>query len=174
MSDSGSESTGRRFLRIYLNDHLAGAAGGIALARRALKSNPDPPFGPFLRALIEELEVDQRLLESVMAAHGLPRSRVKQAAALVAERLGRAKLNGALRGYSPLSRLVELEGLRVAIGAKLALWQTLTARPELAPRPEAVEAARLRAESQLEGLEPMRLRAAETALVAIPEQGNEP
>ena len=36
-------------------------------------------------------------------------SRAKDGAAWVAEKLGRLKTNGQLTGYSPLSRLVELE-----------------------------------------------------------------
>jgi NADH dehydrogenase/NADH:ubiquinone oxidoreductase subunit G len=45
----------------------------------------------------------------------------------VAEKLGRLKLNGRLRGYSPLSRLLELEGLLIGITGKIALWKTLEA-----------------------------------------------
>ena len=43
----------------------------------------------------------------------------------MAEKLGRLKLNGRLRGYSPLSRQLELEGLLVGITGKMALWKTL-------------------------------------------------
>ena len=166
-------SLDHRYLRIYLNDHLAGAAAGIALARRTLGSNPDPPLGPFLQGLVADFRVDKRLLESLIASHGLPRGRLKQVGAVAAERLGRGKLNGALSGYSPLSRLVELEGLRAAIATKHALWQTLMALPDLSPRPDAVEAALNRAEAQLEQLEPLRLRAAEVAFVTEAQQFSE-
>ena len=57
---------------------------------------------------------------------GYSRSKVKPAAAWTAEKLGRLKLNGQLRGYSPLSRLIELEGLLIGISGKIGLWQTLT------------------------------------------------
>ena len=57
---------------------------------------------------------------------GYSRSKVKPAAAWIAEKLGRLKLNGQLRGYSPLSRLIELEGLLIGITGKIGLWQTLT------------------------------------------------
>jgi hypothetical protein len=40
-------------------------------------------------------------------------------------KLGRLKLNGQLRGYSPLSRLLELEGLGMGITGKLGLWKSL-------------------------------------------------
>ncbi|HEX4670250.1 MAG TPA: hypothetical protein VH275_09805 [Solirubrobacterales bacterium] len=53
------------------------------------------------------------------------RGRVKPAAAWVGEKLGRLKLNGQLRGYSPLSRLLELEALQIGISGKMRLWRAL-------------------------------------------------
>ena len=44
------------------------------------------------------------------------------------EKLGRLKLNGQLLGYSPLSRLIELEGLMLGIAGKLAMWIALSSR----------------------------------------------
>jgi len=41
------------------------------------------------------------------------------------EKVGRLKLNGQLTGYSPLSRLVELEGLELGITGKRAMWAAL-------------------------------------------------
>jgi hypothetical protein len=114
-------------LEIYLNDHLAGATGGVELARRLRGSNEqDPAFGAPLRRVCEEIEADRATLEQVIKRLGYSRSRVKPAGAWVAEKLGRLKLNGQLRGYSPLSRLVELEGLLIGITGKIGLWQVLT------------------------------------------------
>jgi hypothetical protein len=113
-------------LEIYLNDHLAGAAGGVELARRLRGSNRhDPVFGAPLNRVCEEIEVDRATLEQVIERLGYSRSTLKPAAAWVAEKLGRLKLNGQLRGYSPLSRLLELEGLLIGITGKIGLWQTL-------------------------------------------------
>jgi hypothetical protein len=58
---------------------------------------------------------------------GVSRDRLKPAGAWVAEKLGRLKPNGQLRGYSPLSRLVELEGLYIGISGKARLWKVLEA-----------------------------------------------
>jgi hypothetical protein len=55
----------------------------------------------------------------------ISRDRLKPAGAWVAEKLGRLKPNGQLRGYSPLSRLIELEGLYVGISGKSRLWKVL-------------------------------------------------
>ena len=41
------------------------------------------------------------------------------------ERVGRLKLNGRLVGYSPLSRVLELEALMSGVQAKRGLWQAL-------------------------------------------------
>jgi hypothetical protein len=53
------------------------------------------------------------------------RDRIKPVAAWLAEKAGRLKPNGQLRGYSPLSRLIELEGLYVGISGKARLWKGL-------------------------------------------------
>jgi hypothetical protein len=114
-------------LEIYLNDHLAGASGGVELARRLRASNRDDAiFGEPLSRVCGEIEADRIVLEQVIERLGYSRSRIKPAAAWVAEKLGRLKLNGQLRGYSPLSRLIELEGLLIGITGKIGLWETLT------------------------------------------------
>ena len=56
---------------------------------------------------------------------GVRKDPLKPAAAWMAEKLGRLKLNGQLSGYSPLSRVVELEGLHIGITGKLELWKAL-------------------------------------------------
>lgn len=115
-----------RQLEIYLNDHLAGATGGVELARRLRASNRDDAvFGEPLSRVCAEIEADRAVLEQVVDELGYRRDRFKPVAAWVAEKLGRLKLNGQLRGYSPLSRLIELEGLLIGITGKIGLWQTL-------------------------------------------------
>jgi hypothetical protein len=115
-----------RFLAIYLNDHLAGATLGVELARRLRSSNQgDGEFGEPLAQLCAEIEEDQRTLVRLMEQQGVGRDPVRPILAKVAERLGRLKLNGRLRGYSPLSRVLELEVLSGLVGGKLQLWNAL-------------------------------------------------
>jgi len=115
-----------RLLAIYLNDHLAGAKLGIELARRLRSSNgDDPEFGQPLAQICAEIEADRETLIQLTERLGIDRNPVKPALALVAERLGRLKPNGQLRGYSPLSRVLELELLATGIGGKLQLWNAL-------------------------------------------------
>ena len=115
---AGSE----RLLEIYLADHLAAATAGVALARRAARSNATNAFGDALRRLTREIEDDRRTLRGIVAELGFEDSKAKNAAAWLGEHAGRLKLNGQLRGYSPLSRLVELETLSVGVAGKVALW----------------------------------------------------
>jgi len=60
-----------------------------------------------------------------MAGLGIGPSSVKHVVGLAAERLGRLKLNGRAVRTSPLSLLVELEGLIGAVSIKRELWTTL-------------------------------------------------
>ena len=114
-----------KLLRIYLNDHLAAATAAARLARRVLRSNRGTELGRLLEELARDLDDDRRSLETLMAERGIRRNRAKQAAGVVAERLGLLKLNGRLVHYSPLSRVLELEGLRLLVEFNGSLWRTL-------------------------------------------------
>ena len=115
-----------RLLAIYLNDHLAGAALGVELARRLRSSNRgDAEFGEPLARICAEIEADRETLIRVMERLGVERKNLKPTLAVVGERIGRLKLNGQLRGYSPLSRVLELEVLASGIGGKMQLWNAL-------------------------------------------------
>lgn len=85
----------------------------------------DADFGPPLAEVCAEIEADRVTLERLMERLKIRRDPVKPAGAWVAEKLGRLKLNGQLRGYSPLSRVVELEGLAIGIAGKARLWSAL-------------------------------------------------
>jgi hypothetical protein len=112
-------------LAIYLNDHLAGSIGGVETARRARGSNEGTGFGAPLATLVGEIEADRETLETVMKELDVARSWIKPAIGWLGEKLGRLKPNGQLRGYSPLSRVVELELLLLGISGKLRLWLLL-------------------------------------------------
>ncbi|MEA2221746.1 MAG: hypothetical protein QOH83_122, partial [Solirubrobacteraceae bacterium] len=87
------------------------------------------------------------------------------AGAKAGEKLARLKPNEQLTGYSPLSRVLELEGLRSGVGGKLALWDSLS---QIAPHDDRLdedEVAALvaRAERQLAGLREHHAMAAREA-----------
>ncbi|HKT83630.1 MAG TPA: hypothetical protein VJQ84_07315 [Solirubrobacterales bacterium] len=154
-----------KLLSIYLNDHLAGATLGVELARRLRGSNRDAPeFGPALSEICAEIEADRETLKAIMDRLGVEQSKLKPLAAALGERVGRLKLNGSLRGYSPLSRLDELEVLQLGVAGKRRLWRALehTHSSDL----PSVELGGLaeRATEQLRRLEELHLKAATLAL----------
>jgi hypothetical protein len=155
----------RKLLRIYLQDHLAGSTGGLELARRARGANKDTAYGPPLAELADEIEADRRSLESIMDELGFGADRAKNVAFWAAEKAGRLKLNGQFKGYSPLSRMIEIEGLITGVNAKLSLWRTLLDVADSVPELDADRLARLRdrAEQQIGTLHELRARAGREA-----------
>jgi hypothetical protein len=152
-------------LAIYLNDHLAGATLGVELARRFRASNQDDPeFGPVLAEVCTEIEADRETLKAVMDQLAVGQSKLRPLAAVLGERLGRLKLNGQLWGYSPLSRLDELELLQIGVVGKRRLWRALehTHADDLSGFDFAALAER--ATDQLRRLEALHLKAAALAL----------
>lgn len=158
-----SDATKR--LAIYLSDHRAGSATGIALARRAASNNRDNDFGPMLSRIAADIEEDIASLDDLMKRLDVSRDRMKETVGWGTERLGRLKLNGQLIGYSPLSRLIELEGLTLGVTGKLALWRALSETVQGDPRLRGFDLERLitRAEEQRAVLESCRLKAARLA-----------
>jgi hypothetical protein len=114
-----------KLLSIYLNDHLAGSTVGVELAKRARSENEGTALGDWLVGLSREIEEDRATLERLMDELGVRRDHLKTKSAWIAEKAGRLKLNGQLSGYSPLSRLVELESLHLGVNGKLDMWQAL-------------------------------------------------
>jgi hypothetical protein len=148
-------------LAVYLNDHLAGATAGRELARRAAGSNRTSAYGSYLEQLAVELDEDRDSLLAIMRALDVGVDHVKVVGGWWVEKLGRFKLNGRLLGYSPLSRVVELEALALGISGKLALWRALERLEldEVALRGIDLVELIERAERQVAELEPYRLRA---------------
>ncbi|MFC4857682.1 hypothetical protein [Actinophytocola glycyrrhizae] len=160
-------------LGIYLNDHLAGATGGAALATRLARAERGGPLGETLARLAGEIDEDRTALIDMMAALGVPIRRYKTLAALAAERVARLKPNGRLVTRSPLSRVVELEAMRLGVEGKGAAWRTLRVRAETDAR---LDVARLdalisRARSQIDELERLRVRAVAEAFGGEVEHG---
>jgi hypothetical protein len=151
-----------KYLRIYLQDHLAGSTAGLELARRTRGANEGSEYGPPLAKIADEIEADRRALQGVMEDLGFGRDKLKNVAAWGLEKVGRLKLNGEITGYSPLSRMVELEGLLTGITGKWGLWVALL---QIAPSEPRLDVARLerlrdRAEEQRETVEGLREKAA--------------
>ncbi|MFI5121949.1 MAG: hypothetical protein ACHQJ5_03555 [Vicinamibacteria bacterium] len=153
-------------LRTYLQDHHAGSTVGLELARRAAGSNEDTEYGTELARIADEIAEDRVTLEQVMDRLGVKASAIKDAAGWTAEKFGRLKPNNSLFSYSPLSRVVELEGLVIGVTGKLALWESL--RTAVGESLDGIEFAALseRAADQRSRLEALRKRAAAEAFQA--------
>jgi hypothetical protein len=159
---------GRDYLKIYLEDHYAGATAGLELARRTAGANSGTPYGGVLERIAREIEEDRDSLRAIMTALGVGPDRFKVAGAWAGEKAGRLKLNGHLTSYSPQSRVTEMEGLLVGVTGKRALWAALR---HIAPQEgrldvEELDRLILRAERQLADLEEQRLKAVSEAVAA--------
>jgi len=152
----------RKLLGIYLNDHLAGSVVGTRLARRIAKHNEGNHYGSEASRLAEEIQQDKATLEALMERLDVRKKKLRLAAAAVAETAGRLKPNGRMVGYSPLSRVIELEALTIGITGKLELWQSLKATGE---RIDGIDPEQLisRADDQRRRVRDLRLQAAREA-----------
>jgi len=148
-------------LATYVRDHLTGAAGGHALARRAAETTGqlDPDAGRTLRRLAKDIGEDRRDLRRCAAALGIRQPRLRELVAQIAERLGRAKLNAQLLGTSTLSPVLELDLLIMAVSGKARVWRTLAVLvPDAVPSDIDLDALERRAMAQREELETLQDR----------------
>ena len=115
----------KKLLGIYINDHLAGHVAGLELTKRSAASNEGTPLGDYLEQFVAELEEEKVTIERALEEVDADPSRVKTMGAWVAEKAGRLKLNGNVTGYSPLSRLLEIETMSNGVASKMDLWSAL-------------------------------------------------
>lgn len=147
-------------LSAYLNDHLAGSAAGVQLAKRCREAHGGSDLGQYLGNLVGEIEEDRRVLERVMTRVGAQSNPVKQAGALGAEFLTRLKhLTPVLGSGSTVARLEEIELLSLGIEGKRLLWGLLNELSSSDDRLREFDFTALGegARTQRDGLEPFRI-----------------
>ena len=93
--------SGHDLLGIYLNDHLAGATGGLELARRMAASHRGPAADGALQRLAAEVAQDRAALEDIMAALGIPVRAYKVYAAWIGEKAARLNSNCVTPSVTP-------------------------------------------------------------------------
>jgi len=164
--ESGYLNAMKKYLDIYLNDQFALGVAWRELARRAAANNRGTDLGDALQRVATGIAEDVDTFRDIMRHLDTRTDPVKPALTWVAERIGRLKLNGRLRGYSPLSRFEELEFLAMGIEGKKQLWTTLRDLAGLATRLPDTDFDELirRADKQRADLEPLRVRAGTDAL----------
>lgn len=155
-------------LGIYLNDHLAGATGGVELARRVVQEHGGSEYGADLRNLATEISQDRQALLRLMTELDAPVRHYKVYGAWLGEKLARAKPNGRLVRRSGLTLLVELEAMRLGVTGKALLWRSLLTVAAEDPRLDSarLEELRQRAERQIETLDSLHTRVAAIRLAA--------
>jgi hypothetical protein len=160
--------TEQDLLGVYLNDHLAGATGGLELVRRmAASAKPGTETEAVMKRLVGEIRADRSALIAMMAALGVKIRGYKVFAAWAGEKAGRLKPNGHLLSRSPLSNLEETELLRLGVEGKAAGWRSLRTVSDHDRRLDSAQLDELldRATRQSETLEALRVRIAEQVLV---------
>jgi hypothetical protein len=117
---------GQTSLAVYLRNHGAAAVAGRDLFRRTAANQRDRPYGGELADLAGEVEEDCETLHAIMRAAGVSPDLVSGLLLRLGERVGRLKPNGRLLRRAPLSDLIEVEALVIAVRAKAAGWQALS------------------------------------------------
>lgn len=166
----------RSLLSVYMNDHLAGATGGVNRVRRMSEAYAGTPLAPPLERLAGELAEERAWLAAQIERLDLGVSRYKVVGAAIGERLARLKPNGRVSRTSPLSALLELELLRSALRGKESGWQTLkVCSAEAGPgAPEHLDVEQLdawiaQADRQYETIDRLLTAVRQRALVARAE-----
>ncbi|WP_427004217.1 hypothetical protein [Pseudarthrobacter sp. H2] len=124
------DSIDAKLLGLYLSDHLTGATAGVSRIGRMAEAFADTPVAAELAQLSAALRRERELLRGLIHDLGVRQRPHRQAAAWLAERVGRLKLNGRIVRRSPLTMVLEAELMRSAVMGKLGGWETLQ---ELAP-----------------------------------------
>ena len=149
-------------LAVYLHDHLAGATFAVHLLEDLSEHSADADVSRFSAHLLAEVETDRAALQELVERIGEETSVVKEAAAWVAQKMGRFKLTVG----EPLGTFEAIEALSLGVQGKLAMWNALRAvrlRDNRLDRLDLDELAS-RAIKQFELLEDVRLRLAQSVL----------
>jgi len=143
----------------YLNDHLAGSVSALELIAHWVEVHKGEPVGSFFAETEREIKADQDTLRDVMRTLGVEESKMRQAGAWAAEKVGRARLIIAGDEPGSLGLVLTLEGLIMGVSGKKLMWRALAAAklPEL--NSYNFEQLQRRAEQQVERIEAERISA---------------
>jgi len=112
-----------------------------------------------LRKPREKIKADQDTLRDVMRTLGVEESKVRQAGAWVAEKVGRARLMIAGDEQGSLGLVLTLEGLIMGVTGKNLMWRALAAAKLPGLSRYNFEQLQRRAEQQVERIEAQRISA---------------
>jgi hypothetical protein len=147
----------------YLNDHLAGSISALELIAHWAEVHKGEPLGRFFVEIEREIKADQQTLRDVMRTLGIEESKVRQAGAWAAEKVGRARLMIAGDEQGSLGLVLTLEGLIMGVTGKKLMWRALAAAKLPRLKSYNFEEPQRGAEQQIERLEAERIRAVSQA-----------
>jgi hypothetical protein len=161
-------------LIVYLRNHEAAGRAGLDLFRRVESSQRRRPYGDEIRQLCTEVREDLNSLRVLLNQAGGHPDRLLRTALQIGERVSRLKPNGNLLQRSPLSDLIEIEGLLDAVRAKHAGWNALEASGTTASgNGPNLDDLRRRAEAQIARLNTIHHQVAATVLQAPSTTSND-
>jgi hypothetical protein len=154
---------------VYLNDHLAGAMLGSALAEQLREKNEGTPLGNVMSSLASQIEEDRETLMDLMDRMGTSKNPVKQATTWLAEKATRPKFSGLTSGDPEVGTFMALENLALGVEGKVSLWKVLK---EVADQYGPLKSMNLdeligKAEAQRDALESERIAAGRLALAGV-------
>jgi len=147
----------------YLNDHLAGSISALELIAHCIDVHKGEPLGSFFVETEREIKADQDTLKDVMRTLGVEESKMRQAGAWAAEKVGRARLIIAGDEQGSLGLVLTLEGLIMGVTGKKLLWVALAAAKLPALNGYNLEELQRRAEQQVKRMEAERRTAVRQA-----------
>lgn len=152
----------QELLHAQLQHHWAGANGGVAFFDRVGRTHGDPAAAAEIRLMADVNREDRETLRRIMLSLGAKPSRLAATTARTGEWLARFKPNGRVVRRSPLTDVLEVEALRLAVSGKRIGWQFLTALAEHDSRLDRthLDALVSRADEQLKQLHDIHLRVA--------------
>jgi hypothetical protein len=117
------------------------------------------PLGSFFVEIGREIKADQETLRKIMRTLGVEESKMRQAGAWAAEKIGRARLTIAGDEPASLGLVLTLEGLIMGVTGKKLLWRALATAKLSRLNSYDFEQLQRRAEQQVERIEAERISA---------------
>lgn len=152
-------------LTTYLNDHLAGGNAALELLEQLIEHMQDTDGKAELKQIEAEITEDKSVLLAILKGSGGKESRVRSAAALVAQKIGQVKVALDDPGSGEFRNFEALEALALGIQGKAALWRALDEVKRSVPQLDRDYASlERRAQDQFERVDRLRLSLARKAL----------
>jgi hypothetical protein len=153
-------------LAVYLHDHLAGSSFAVELLEKLASEFAGTSSGEVALELLEQVQVDRKTLQQVIAQVGKANPRLDDALGWMAERISRIKLKH--DDPSGIGAFEAFETIGLGILGKRALWQAMQIRQNADTRLAGLDYSALiaRAEQQFQKANQHRLNLVNDALTS--------